>query len=92
MSLSCLVCFSLCSKDDFVVQNSIFRLFEKLLIPPLNLIDNPDRESILGCTLFPFMILNVSYHFGLQGFCWKLSWDTYGDSLVIYILLFFCWF
>ena len=63
-------CFSLCSKDGLVVHNSlIFCLFEKLLIPPLNLIDNPDGESILGCRLLPLITLNVSQPSGLQGFC-----------------------
>ena len=56
--------FSICSKADLVVLNSLnLCLSGKLLISPSNLKESFAGESILGCRFFPFITLHISCHF-----------------------------
>ena len=56
--------FSICSKADLVVLNSLnFCLSGKLLISPSNLKESVAGQSILGCRFFPFITLHISCHF-----------------------------
>ena len=55
--------FSIYCKAGLVVLNSLnFCLSLKLLISLSNLNESFSGQSILGCSLFPFIILNISCH------------------------------
>lgn len=69
-------------------------MFVKFLSYPSNLNDIVFGWSILGCSFFLFITLNILCYslFCLQSFCWKVSLYPYGSSLLHKYLLFICSF
>ena len=81
--------FSICCTAGLVVLNSLsFCLSVKFLMSPLNLSENLDGQSNLGCRFFPFITLNIFYHSLLA--C-RVSAEKSADNLMgIHLYVIFC--
>ena len=72
--------FIMCYKAGLVVLDSLnFCLSGKGLISPLNLNKESCRQSVLGCSFFPFITLNISCHSILAG---RVSVEKSADNLM----------